>query len=288
MDIQGILILWNLLLKKMLDILTYSFIQRAIIAGLIAGFLGGFYGSFIVQRRMSFLGDGLAHVAFGGIALGLLLQFEPIWIAIPFTIIVAILLTYLKEKTNLEIDTAIGIFFAVSVALGILFISLNKRYTSDAFSYLFGSILLVSNSDLILAGLFTITTFLLSIVFWKRWTYASFDPELALSDRIPVSLDNYLLSVMIALAVVISIKLVGIILVASFLVIPSATAKIVANSFGKLTFCGILFGVISSLVGIYLAVVLDIPSGSGIILTQALIFVLVLLLSSLFRSRSIF
>ncbi|MGQ9818440.1 MAG: metal ABC transporter permease [Candidatus Kapaibacteriales bacterium] len=263
----------------MLDIFSHSFIQRAFVAGFIVGILGGFYGSFIVQRRMSFLGDGLAHIAFGGVALGLLLQFEPLSIAIPFTITASILLTYLKEKTNLEIDTAIGILFAVSVALGVLFISLNKRYTSDAFSYLFGSILLVSKSDLIFAGLFTLLTFLLSYFYWKRWTYASFDSELALSDHIPVSLDNYILSILIALAVVISIKLVGIILVASFLIIPSATSKLISNSFGKFTLLGIFFGVIGAVFGIYFAILFDVPSGSGIILFQALIFLIILLFS---------
>lgn len=267
----------------MFDIFSHSFLQRAFLAGIIVGMLGGYYGSFIVQRRMSFLGDGLAHVAFGGVALGLLLQFEPLSIAIPFTITVAFSLTYLKEKTNLEIDTVIGIFFAVSVALGVLFISLNKKYTSDAFSYLFGSILLVSNLDLLFAGLFALLTSILSFFFWKRWTYASFDSELALSDHIPVSLDNYLLSILIAIAVVISIKLVGIILVASFLIIPSATSKLISNSFGKFTLLGIFFGIFGAIAGIYFSILFDIPSGSGIILFQAFIFGIVLVLSKLKR-----
>lgn len=267
----------------MFEILSFPFIQLAFIAGIITGILGGYYGSFIIQRRMSFLGDGLAHVAFGGVALGLLLQFEPLWIATPFTILVAVSLTFLKEKTNLEIDTAIGIFFAISVALGVLFISLNKKYTSDAFSYLFGSILLVSQTDLYFAGMFVIFTFIFSMIFWKRWTYASFDSELALSDKISVTKYNYLLSVLIAVAVVISIKLVGIILVSSFMVIPSATSKIISKSFGQLTLYGIFFGIISAVMGIFSAIIFDVPSGSGIILTQALFFLLILIFSKLFK-----
>lgn len=267
----------------MFEVFSHPFIQRAFVAGLIVGMLGGYYGSFIVQRRMSFLGNGLAHITFGGVALGLLLQFEPFSIAIPFTITVAILLTYLNEKTNLEIDTAIGIFFAVSVALGVLFISLSKKYTSDAFSYLFGSILLVSNSDLIFASLFAFLTFFISFFYWKRWTYASFDSELALSDHIPVSLDNYLLSVLIAIAVVISIKLVGIILVASFLIIPSATSKLISNSFGKFTLLAIFFGIFGAVAGIFFAIFFDIPSGAGIILFQALIFGIALVFTKLKR-----
>ncbi len=263
----------------MSEILLHPFVLRGILAGVIAGFLGGYYGGFVVQRRMSFLGDGLAHVAFGGIALGLLLQFEPLWMAIPFTILVAIALTYSKEKTTLEIDTTIGIFFAVSVALGILFISLNKQYTSDAFSYLFGSILIVSATDLLLAGVFALISLLISLFFWKRWTYASFDVELAASDRIAVASDNYLLSVLVALSIVISIKLVGIILVSSFLVIPSASAKLVSRTFSSMTLLGIIFGASSSIVGVIISVLWDLPSGSAIILTQALIFLLCVVIS---------
>lgn len=267
----------------MFDLLSHSFALNALLAGAVVGYLGGFYGSFVVQRRMSFMGDGLAHVAFGGIALGLLLQFEPFWVAIPFTILVSIALTYLNQNTIIEIDTAIGIFFAVSVALGILFISLNKQYISDAFSYLFGSILLVSTEDLIYSYLLGIFTFVLSIFYWKRWTYSSFDPELARVDKINVSRDNYLLSILIALAIVVCVKLVGIFLVASFLVIPSATAKILSRTFSQLTFVSIMIGILSSEVGIIFSIILDLPTGATIILLQATIFSLALAIQKIFK-----
>ncbi|MEJ5286682.1 MAG: Zinc ABC transporter, permease protein ZnuB [Candidatus Kapaibacterium sp.] len=260
----------------MFELLKSSFAINALLAGLVVGFLGSFYGTFIVQRRMSFLGDGLAHVAFGGVALGLLLQAEPFWIAIPFTIIVAVAITYLKEKTNIEIDTAIGIFFAVSVALGVLFISLNKHYISDAFSYLFGSILLVSSEDLIYSYFLAIITIAVSIFFWRRWTYATFDSELARIDNIKVDFDNYLLSILIALSIVVSVKLVGIFLVASFLVIPSATAKLVSKTFSQMTILSILLGIVSSEIGIIISILFDLPTGATIILFQSTIFTLML------------
>lgn len=258
----------------MFEILSHSFAIKAILAGIIVGFLGGFYGNFVVQRKMSFLGDGLAHVTFGGVALGLLLEFEPFAIAIPFTIIVAIALTYLKEKTSLEIDTAIGIFFAVSVALGVLFITLNKHYISDAFSYLFGSILLVSNLDLLISYAFGFATVIFALIFWKRWTYATFDTELAMVDRVNVQFENYILSVLIALSIVISVKLVGIFLVASFLVIPPATAKLISNTFSQMTILSIILGIVSSILGIIISIYLDFPTGSTIILLQSGIFLI--------------
>jgi zinc transport system permease protein len=256
----------------MLEIFQHHFVIKAILAGVVVGFLGGFYGNFVVQRKMSFLGDGLAHVTFGGIALGLLLQFEPFFVALPFTLLVAIALTYLKERTTLEIDTTIGIFFAISVALGILFITLNKRYISDAFSYLFGSILLVSDKDLLISYFFGLATILLAIIFWKRWTYATFDYELAMVDRINVRFDDYLLSVLIALSIVISVKLVGIFLVASFLVIPPAAAKLLSKTFAQMTILSIILGIISSILGIIISILWDLPTGSTIILLQSIIF----------------
>ncbi|MGB9852565.1 MAG: metal ABC transporter permease [Candidatus Kapaibacteriota bacterium] len=267
----------------MFELLKHNFVTNAILAGFIVGFLGSYYGTFIVQRRMSFMGDGLAHVAFGGIALGLLLQTEPFWTAIPFTVLVAIALTHLKEKTSIEIDTAIGIFFAVSVALGVLFISINKRYISDAFSYIFGSILLVNFEDLIYSYSFGFLTLILSIFFWSRWTYASFDSELAKVDKLNVGLDNYILSVLIALSIVISVKLVGIFLVASFLVIPSATAKLISKTFSQMTYLSIIFGIISSEIGILLSILFDLPTGSTIILLQACLFALMLIFGQFFK-----
>ncbi|ROL59083.1 metal ABC transporter permease, partial [Bacteroidetes/Chlorobi group bacterium ChocPot_Mid] len=132
----------------MLEVFSYAFMQRAIIAGILVGFVASYYGAFVVQRRMSFMGSGLAHTAFGGIALGLLLESEPLWIAIPFTVIVSILITWIKQKAKISVDTSIGILFSVSVALGIIFISLKEGYSVDAFTYLFGSILSVNPSDL--------------------------------------------------------------------------------------------------------------------------------------------
>src|SRR5690606_28850708 len=125
-------------------------------------------GVFIVQRGMGFLGSGLAHAAFGGVALGILLETEPIWVAVHFTVIVAIGITWVKDKTKLGGDTTIGIFFSVSMALGIIFIFLKRQYSSDAFNYLFGSILSVTLLDIIVPIILIIITLFL-FPFWKRW-----------------------------------------------------------------------------------------------------------------------
>ena len=264
----------------MFEILTLPFMQRALIAGTFVGFLSSYYGVFIVQRGLGFLGSGLAHAAFGGVALGVLLDQEPLWIAVPFTIIVAIGITYVKDKTNLGGDTTIGIFFSVSMALGIIFIFLKRQYTSDAFNYLFGSILSVTLADIIVPGILILATLLLS-PFWKRWAYSSFDRELAQADRIPVQLDDYLLSILIAVTIVVSIKVVGIVLIAAFLVIPPATSRLINKSFSKMTFMSIMIGVLTALVGLWISYYLDVPSGATIILIQASLFFIVMIIKSI-------
>ncbi len=262
----------------MFEIFSIEFMQRALIAGVLVGFLSGYYGVFIVQRGLGFLGSGLAHAAFGGVALGVLLNQEPLWIAVPFTILVAIGITWVKDKTNLGGDTTIGIFFSVSMALGVIFIFLKRQYSSDAFNYLFGSILSVTITDIVVPAILIIITLLL-FPFWKRWAYSSFDRELAQTDRIPVILDDYLLSVLISVTVVVSIKVVGIVLIAAFLVIPPAAARLISRSFSKMTLLSIITGTVTALIGLWISYYLDVPSGATIILLQAFIFFFIMIIS---------
>lgn len=261
----------------MFEILYIEFMQYALIAGVLVGFLSSYYGVFIVQRGLGFLGSGLAHAAFGGVALGILLNQEPLWIAVPFTVLVAVGITWVKDKTKLGGDTTIGIFFSVSMALGVIFIFMKRQYSSDAFNYLFGSILSVTIADIIVPAVLIVITLML-FPFWKRWAYSSFDRELAQADRVPVHFDDYLLSILIAITVVVSIKVVGIVLIAAFLVIPPATSRLISRSFSKMTVFSIVIGIVTALVGLWTSYYLDVPSGATIILLQAILFFLVMIL----------
>lgn len=261
----------------MFEILSLPFMQRALVAGILVGFLASYYGVFIVQRGLGFLGSGLAHAAFGGVALGILLETEPIWVAVPFTVLVAIGITWVKDKTKLGGDTTIGIFFSVSMALGIIFIFLKRQYSSDAFNYLFGSILSVTLLDIVVPIILIIVTLFL-FPFWKRWAYSSFDRELAQADRIPVQFDDYLLSILIAVTIVVSIKVVGIVLIAAFLVIPPAASRLMNKSFSKMTVASIIIGVSTALIGLWISYYMNVPSGATIILLQAVVFFAIMIL----------
>lgn len=255
----------------MIDALGLPFIQRALVAGVLVGALASYYGVFVVQRRMSFLGIGLSHAAFGGVALGLLLQVNPMWVAAPFTVLVALGISWITARGKVAGDTAIGVLFAVAVALGVVFLSLRRAYTADAFAYLFGSILAVEGVDLwIMAGLAALT--LLAAPMWRRWAYATFDRDLARADRVPVARDDYVLAALLAVTVVAAVKLVGIILAAAFLVIPAATARLLTRTFRTMTVLAITVGVVSAVAGLFASYAFDVPSGATIVLGQALLF----------------
>ncbi len=255
----------------MIDLFSMPFMQRAFVAGCLVGFLSSYFGVFVVQRRLSFLGTGLAHAAFGGVALGLLLQTEPLWIAVPFTALVALGINWIRTSTALAGDTAVGIFFSVAVALGVVFLSLRKDYTADAFAYLFGSILAVTAADVWVTVAIAILAAAL-LPMWSRWAYATFDSELSRADGLAVLRHDYVLSVLLAVTVVVAVKVVGILLVAAFLVIPAAAARLLSRTFFAMTLVSIAFGVLSAVAGLLLSYQLDIPSGATIILVQAVIF----------------
>jgi len=267
----------------MFEAMSLGFMQRALAAGVITAVIAGYYGVFVVQRGMSFIGSGLAHAAFGGVALALLLGGEPLWIAVPFTVIVALLITWVRDRTTLSLDTVIGVFFATAMALGIVFISRIPTYTTDAFTYLFGSVLSVTWTDLwavLAVGVIAAAT----LPLWGRWAYATIDREAALADRLPVRLDDYMLSVLIAVTIVVAAKVVGIVLVSAFLVIPAASARLVSRRFLQMTIVSLLLGAGTAVVGLFASYYLDAPSGATIILTQTAAF-LVCLLGSAFAGR---
>jgi len=260
----------------MFEIFKEPFMQSALAAGIMIGILTGFYGVFVVQRSLSFLGNGLAYAAFSGIALALLLGQEPIWVSLPFTILVALGIIWLQDRTKLSADTAIGIFFAVSMALGVVFISMAHTYSVDSFNYLFGSILTVNNTDLIVTAVLLLASVLMWPL-WGRWAYSTFDRELALADRVPVKRYDYILSILIAVTVVVATKIVGVVLIASFLVIPAATARLVSKSFTSMTVISILLGVITTFAGLMISYWVDMPSGAMMILAQAILFFIAML-----------
>ena len=277
------------MIDELQTLFSFAFMQRAVLAGLAIAVMAGIAGSFVVQRGLSFLGDGLAHASFGGIALGALvaafsgsdgiLQY-PLTLAVPFTILVALGIAFVRDRTQLGSDTVIGVFFAVTVALAVLFVSIIPPQLSsvDVFSLLFGSILAVSTVDLwVILSVFVLGVSVLTLL-WPQLAYATFDSELAQTDGVRVRALEYVLFASTALIVVVSAQVVGVVLMAAYLVIPAAAARLVSRSLAGMTIRAVVIGVLSTVTGLLLSYWLDVPSGSVIILIQAVLFVLAALL----------
>ncbi|MHC9540496.1 MAG: metal ABC transporter permease [Vulcanimicrobiota bacterium] len=268
-----------------MDILQYTFMQRALIAGAIVGALCAIIGVYVVLRGMSFVGAGIAHASFGGVALGFLLGINPIITAVFFCIATALGIGAISRKGDIKEDTAVGIFFSATMALGILFIGLSKGYSIDLFGYLFGSILAVTQFDLIITTVVGIIVLLIIAALYKEFMFISFDAETAAIVGIPVVTLYYLLLAIIALTIVVSIKVVGIILVSALIIIPAATAFQIAEDFRLMMLLSTIFGVVSSIGGLFLSYALNTASGATIVLLATVIFFITAAISPRRRRR---
>ncbi len=264
-----------------MEMFAQEFFVRALIVGILIGISSSYFSAFVVQRKLSFIGSGLSHAAFGGVALGLFLNIEPLFIAMPFTLIVSILIFYLNNKTKLSTDTIIGVVFSFAVAMGIILLALKDSYSQDAYAYLFGSILTVSNADIVVSAILLIITIFSFIFFWERWAYTTFDSELAKAELLPVEMDDYIFAGILGLIIALAIKIVGIILISAFLVIPGATAKMISGTFIKLTINSIIIGITTIIAGLLLSYQMDLPSGALIIIIQSILFLIVTIISKI-------
>ncbi len=255
----------------------YDFMQRALVAGIAVAAVCAVIGVFVVQRGLAFLGDGLAHAAFGGIAIGLFLGASvdnAVWIAIPFTAMIAIGIGYVMRRTQLRGDVAIGVFFAFAFALGVLFFGL--RTAADppvqVEHLLFGNMLAVTPTVLYVVVSVAVIACVLTLVLWSRLAYTIFDPELAAISGVPVAVLEYLLLAETAVVVVVAVKTVGVVLVSSFIVIPAAAARLLGATLGSATAISLAIGTAGAVIGLVASYHLDTPAAATIILLHSACF----------------
>jgi ABC-type Mn2+/Zn2+ transport system permease subunit len=259
------------------EFITYPFIQRALLASIMVGILCPFIGNFVVLRKMSFFSTAISHSVFAGIALGVLLGIDFSLSSVMLAICIALFIAYLSEKTTLSHDTVIGIAFSAVIASGMLILGMVKGYRTDLFAFLFGDILSVSMSDLMIILIIGALSITVILSFFKPFMQITFNRDLARVEGIPVRFFEYLLFLIIALVVTVSLKIVGIILVTSLLIIPAAAAKNLASNVSWLFIFSCLFGIISGFTGLIGSVYLDTASGPTIVLVSIVIFFLTLL-----------
>ncbi|MBC5795004.1 metal ABC transporter permease [Sphaerospermopsis sp. LEGE 00249] len=261
--------------SQLVNLLQFPFMQRAIIGAVLMGILGGLLGSFVTLRQLSFFSHAVGHAALVGIALGVLLNTNPHWMLLPFTLIFGVVVLYLIDKTDLASDSVLSIVLSGSLAIGVILSSMIEGYRGNLMAVLFGDILAIDRTDLILTLLVLLgsSIFLLSTL--RSQILLTLNPDVAQVQGVPVQLYRYGFVILLSLAVAVAIKAVGVLLVNAFLVIPAATAKLISHHFSRFLILSVIVGSCSSIAGMMVSGVFNLASGPSIVLVQFLVFVFV-------------
>ncbi len=266
-------------MQQVIELFNYQFFTNALLAAVLASIVCGLIGSYIVAKRMVFISGGITHASFGGIGIAYFLGLNPVLGAAVFSVLASLGIEWISTKSNVREDSAIGILWSFGMAIGIIFIFMTPGYAPNLMSFLFGSILTVSQTDLILIGSLAVVLIAVFILFYHTILFVAFDEEYARSHKIPVNLVKHVMISLVSLTIVLNIRLVGIMLVISYLTIPQSTANIFTRKFHQIIILSTVFGIIGSVGGLLISYYYDIPSGATIIFA----FVVLFLLSKLLR-----
>jgi len=251
----------------------FQFFQNALLGGTITALACAWVGLFLILRKESMIGDGIAHTAFGGIALGLFLGINPILTALVVSVLAVFAISYMRRKGLAQSDSAIAVMLAVGFSTGLIIISLAGGFNVELFSFLFGSILTIDQTDLIIVSILGISTIIVLGIFHKELLAITFDEQSARLVGIPVRSLSLALNLLVAITIVLSIKVIGVILVVALLVLPGLSALQLNLSFKATTLSAIVFGSISMTAGILLSSIYSVATSGVIVFTAAGIFV---------------
>lgn len=248
------------------EIFQFGFMQRALISGTAVAISCSIIGLFLVLRRQSLYGDALSHVAFGGIAIGLFANISPIWMAFIVSVLASLGITKLRESTKIPADSAVAVLLSSGLAIGVVLIGLAGGFSLDLYSFLFGSILLISSQDQMM--ILIISAIVLAIMYkiYKKLMYVTFDEEQANVSGINVTKLNYLFIVLASVTVITSLRLVGVLLISSLIVIPNITAIMFGKGFKKTALISIIIAVLSVIGGIITSYIMNLAPGGTIVI----------------------
>ena len=255
-----------------MDLLQFAFFRNALIGSLFTCISCGIAGSYIVSRRLVFISGGITHASFGGLGLGFYLGISPILSALLFSVASVFGIEWLSKKQDIREDSAIAAFWALGMALGVICIFLTPGYSPNISAYLFGNILTITQLDLIFSGTLAVFLSILFLIFFKPVLYTAFDAEFAKTQGVKVALIEHLMMLAIAVTIVSSIRLIGIMLLMSLLTIPQITANLFTSRMKKIILYSIGLGITGCISGLFLSYYLNVPSGATIIFVQILIF----------------
>ncbi len=263
------------------NIFAYDFLVNAFVACILSGITCGIVGSYIVARRMVFLASGITHASFGGLGIALYAGLNPLLGAVAFASVSSLGIEYASRKGRMREDSAIGIIWSVGMAIGALFMSLRPGYATDLTSYLFGNILLVDRGDVAWLALLTVVIVFGAAIWLRRLMYITFDEEYARSQGLPVTVVAYVMAVVIAITIVLSIKVMGIILLLSLVTLPVVIANTLTKDYRRITLFASIIAVVANVIGFIFSYEYDLPTGSCIIFILVVLLAVVKLLTSL-------
>lgn len=256
----------------MLEIFELAFMQRALITGIVLAVVLAYLGVFVILRKMSFFADGIAHASLAGVAIGVLASFYPLISAIAFSLLMGLLIYYLEERSKLSSDTIIGIIFSSGLALGAMLMSFKSGYQPELISFLFGNILAITWLDLIVITVMGFIIVLFVKLYYKKLVLISLNEDLAQAQGVKSKRLKLFFYLSLSMAVVLAIKVLGLILASALLIIPVATAKSLAKSLKHLSFLAIFISIITVFLGLLVSYYFDLSTGPTIVLLGAVFF----------------
>lgn len=261
----------------MIEMLSYEFMQRALLAGMLIALLASISGTFVVLKRYSMISETLAHSALVGVAVGLVAGFNPLWIAVLVAILSAWLIEYLRSSFSLYSDAILAILLSGSLAIAVIIVSLGGAFNNSLFSYLFGSILSVSNEDVLTILIFGTLSLGLLLAFAKELYFIAYDEEVAKTNGIKVKMLNFLLVTVVAIIIALSIRVVGSLLIGALMVIPTVSALQYRVGFLNTMLLSVVFALFSVVSGMTLSFYFSLPSGATIVICVLVVFIISLI-----------
>lgn len=261
-------------LTRVVGLFQLPFMQRALMGGVLTGLMGGLLGSFTILRQLSFFSDALGHSALLGISIGLLLGFNPDWVLLPFSVVFALVATYLLERTQLWTDALLNIIYSSSLAVGIILLSFRDEYQGGISNILFGDILAVQTADLIFATLLLLVCAGFIGLTLRSQILLTLHEPMAVARGVNVSAQRTAFIVLLSLVVGISIKAIGVLLISAFVVIPACAARLLCRQFSRYILISAGLGAMSAVIGMLISALFDLPSGPSIVAVQLGIFLI--------------
>lgn len=270
-------------MQELISLMNYTFMQRAMLCGVAISFCAALIGVVLVLKNYSMIGHGLGEVAFAALSLAMALGLPEFAVSIPIVIIAAIIIMIISQKKGESGEVAIALVASGALAFGVIITAMTSGFGTDSYNYMFGSILAMKSSDVVLSIILSITLIIVYLIFYNRLFMISFDEKFAKSSGISVTFYQFLIALITAFVVVLGMRMMGTLLISSLIVFPAIIAKKLTNSFKGLAILSVIISIICFILGILISFYLNLPAGAAIVFVYILLLIIVNLFSKIFN-----